>query len=62
MQDANHLRDLARYCRASSKTVIEPEVIEQLRVWAVDFVDEADQVERHLQDDDAAANGRVVWS
>ena len=46
MQDANHLRDLARHCRALSKTAIEPEVIEQLRLWAVDFVDEADEEER----------------
>jgi hypothetical protein len=60
MQDANHLRDLARHCRALSKTVIEPEVVEQLRVWAVDFADEADQVERHVEDD-GGANGRVIW-
>jgi hypothetical protein len=46
MQDANHLRDLARHCRALSKAAMEPEVIEQLRVWAVDFADEADEEER----------------
>jgi hypothetical protein len=46
MQDANYLRALARHCRALSKTAMEPEVIEQLRVWAVDFADEADEEER----------------
>jgi hypothetical protein len=28
------------------KTAKEPEVIDQLRVWAVDFADEADDAER----------------
>jgi hypothetical protein len=46
MQDVNYLRDLARHCRALLKTAKEPEVIDQLRVWAVDFADEADDAER----------------
>jgi hypothetical protein len=46
MQNANYLRELPRQCRARSKDAIEPEVIEQLRVWAVDFADEADGAER----------------
>jgi len=29
-----------------SKTAVEPEVIEQMQVWAVDLADEADQAER----------------
>jgi len=32
--------------RWRSKTAVEPEVIEQLRVWAVDLAEEADQAER----------------
>jgi hypothetical protein len=28
------------------KTAIEPEVIEQLRVWVVELADEADEMER----------------
>jgi hypothetical protein len=46
MHDSNSLREQARRCRALSKTAVEPEVIEQLRVWAVDLAEEADQAER----------------
>ena len=46
MRDPNHLREQARRCRALSKTAIEPDVIEQLRVWSVELVDEANTVER----------------
>jgi len=46
MRDPNHLRDQARRCRALSKTAVDPDVIEQLRVWSVELVDEADTVER----------------
>ena len=46
MRDPNHLREQARRCRVLSKTAIEPNVIEQLRVWSVELVDEADAVER----------------
>ena len=46
MRDPNILREQARRCRALSKTAIEPDVIEQLRVWSVELIDEADSVER----------------
>jgi hypothetical protein len=46
MRDPHYLRDQARRCLALSKTSIEPEVIEQFRVWALDLADEADEVER----------------
>jgi hypothetical protein len=46
MNDPTSLREQARRCRALSKAALEPEVIQQLRVWAVDFADEADQAER----------------
>jgi hypothetical protein len=46
MHDPNSLREQACRCRALSKTAVEPEVIEQLRVWAVDLAEEADQAER----------------
>jgi hypothetical protein len=46
MHDPNSLREQARRCRALSKTAVEPEVIEQFRVWAVDLAEEADQAER----------------
>jgi hypothetical protein len=53
MQDPSSLREQARRCRALSKTAIEPEVIEQLRVWAVELAEEADQLQwRAAQDDE----------
>ena len=45
MKHPKSLREQARKCRALSKTAIEPEVIEQLRVWAVELTDEAEQME-----------------
>ena len=45
MHDASVLREQACRCRALSKTAVEPEVIEQLRVWAVELAEEADQTE-----------------
>jgi hypothetical protein len=45
MHDPNSLRKQARKCRVLSKTAVEPEVIEQLRVWAVELAEEADQEE-----------------
>jgi len=47
MHDPNSLREQARRCGALSKTAVEPEVIEQLRVWAVDLAEEAEQAERY---------------
>jgi hypothetical protein len=41
-----YLRKLARRCLGLSKTAVEPEVVEQMRVWAVDLADEADRAER----------------
>ena len=46
MKDADYLREQARRGRTLSKAVIDPEVIEQLKVWAVDLADEADEAER----------------
>ena len=45
MHDPHSLREQARKCRALSKTAIEPEVIEQLQVWAVELADEAEQMD-----------------
>ena len=45
MNDPNSLREQARRCRDLSKTTLEPEVIEQLRVWAVELAEEAEQTE-----------------
>ena len=45
MHDAQSLREQAKRCRTLSKVITEPEVIEQLRVWAVELAEEADQAE-----------------
>jgi hypothetical protein len=45
MQDPSLLRKQAKRCRILSKTAVKPEVIEQLRVWAVELAEEADQAE-----------------
>jgi hypothetical protein len=52
MQDPNRLREQARRCRFLAKTAIEPEVIEQLRVWSVELADEADAAERQAAENE----------
>jgi hypothetical protein len=46
MKYAEYFRKLARRCRVLSKTAVDSELIDQMRVWAVDFADEADKMER----------------
>jgi hypothetical protein len=46
MKYSEYFRKLARRCRVLSKTAVDLELIEQTRVWAVDFADEADEAER----------------
>ena len=45
MHDPNTLREQAGRCRVLSKTAVEPEVIEQLRLWSVELAEEADRLE-----------------
>ena len=45
MRNPISLREQARKCRTLAKTAVEPEVIEQLRVWAVELAEEAEQTE-----------------
>jgi hypothetical protein len=45
MQDVSYLWKLARQCRDLEKTVTEPEVIEQLRIWAT----ELDEITENLE-------------
>jgi hypothetical protein len=52
MRDPNHLREQARKCRTLAKTAIEPELIEQLRLWCVELADEAHTVERRAAESD----------
>ena len=46
MPDANYFRELAQRCCTLAKGANVPEVKEQLRLWAVEFADQADDVER----------------
>lgn len=50
MRSPNHLREQARRCRGLSKTAVEPDLIEQLRVWSLELADEADTMERRAAD------------
>ena len=46
MKDASYLLKLARRCRNLEKTGIEPEIIEQLRIWATELAEIAEDMER----------------
>jgi hypothetical protein len=66
MNYAEYFRKLARRCRVLSKTAVDPELIDQMRVWAIDFADEADKMERravtrdrHLMTWSACSSDRV---
>ena len=50
MHDPKFLRDQARRCRALMRSTVEPDVIDQLRVWAVELAEEADEVERRADE------------
>jgi hypothetical protein len=52
MKHAEYFRQFARLCRILSKTSGDPELVDQMRVWAVDFADEADKVERRVVERD----------
>ena len=58
MSDANSLREQAKRCRTLSKITLEPEVIEQLRLWAVELTEEADHAEwRRAEREDTTLSG-----
>jgi hypothetical protein len=45
MHDANYLWNLARRCRDLGKMAIEPEIIEQLTIWATELAEIAENSE-----------------
>jgi hypothetical protein len=50
MKNASYLLKLARRCRDLEKTEIEPEIIEQFRIWATELAEIAEGLEfRALQ-------------
>ena len=46
MRDPQEFRNLSKECRERQKSAMEPDVIDQLRLWAVELADRADEVER----------------
>jgi hypothetical protein len=46
MRDPNKFRALSRKCRERAKAVIEADIIDQLRLWAVELADEADEIDQ----------------
>jgi hypothetical protein len=55
MRDPQKLRNLARRCLELAKSSVEPEVIEQLRCWAIELADAADEVERGAREPSEAS-------
>jgi hypothetical protein len=51
MRDPQELRSLARRCRDLAQTTIDPDATTQLRVWALELADEADETEQEGDDD-----------
>lgn len=46
MHDPKEFRDLARRCRERAKHSLNPDAVSQLRRWAAELADAADEVER----------------
>lgn len=49
MRDPQECRNLSRKYRERAKTPIERDIIDQLRLWAVELVNHADEIERHSE-------------
>jgi len=60
MRDAEDFRKQARRCRALSKTAIQPEEIEQFRMWAVELANEAEEAERRAAKREENRRGRAA--
>ena len=60
MRDPNQLREQARKCRNLAQTAIEPELIEQLRLWCVELADEAVTVERRAAESEQSRLSATV--
>lgn len=46
MRNPQELRDLARECRRRTNSSLKPTVNRQLRLWAAELADYADEIER----------------
>ena len=59
MRDPQECRSLSRKCRERAKTAIDRDIIDQLRLWAVELADQADEIERRSKDTPSGAIGRL---
>ena len=62
MKYAEDFHKLARRCCVLSKTAVDPDLVDQMRLWAVDFAEEADEVERRAVERDRYPVARSVRS
>jgi hypothetical protein len=60
MRDAEYFHRQARRCRALSENAIQPEQIEQFRMWAVELAKEAEKAEKRAAKRIENRRGRVV--
>jgi hypothetical protein len=60
MRDAEYFRKQAKRCRALSKTAIQPEQVEQFRMWAVELAKEAEKAEKRTAKRKENRRGRVA--
>jgi hypothetical protein len=58
MPDAEVFRERARRCRELLQFTVVPEIIEQLKVWAREFDEEAEKIEAELA---AAHQASPYW-
>jgi hypothetical protein len=58
MPDAEVFRERARRCCELLQLTVVPEIIEQLKVWAREFDEEADRIEGELI---AARQASLYW-
>jgi hypothetical protein len=57
MRDPQEFRALARKCREHARSSIDPDVLDQLRLWAAELADVADEIERSSE---SAPDGDVI--
>jgi hypothetical protein len=59
MRDPQGLRELARCCRERARNSLDPGAIDQLRLWAIELADAADEIERRLDEPSIAEIVRI---
>jgi hypothetical protein len=60
MHDPAKLRELARRCRERAQSSVNPAAAHQLRHWAVELADTADEIEWSAHDPGASDIARLL--